>query len=489
MSRVSIIGAGIAGLATAIRLAVKGHRVDVFEKNSGPGGKLSVIRDRGYVFDAGPSLFTQPANLEALFDLAGKDIRAYFRYRSVDIACRYFFEQGKVLNAYTAAPDFAQELASVAGEDPESVLAYLRQSEAVYDKVGTIFLNYSLHKAATWLHPRVLHALGAVGYDHLFRSLDDFNRRRFKSPETVQIFNRFATYNGSNPYRAPGMLSLIPHLEQNQGTFYPEGGMYSIVEAMHRLATDLGVQFHFNTRVERILAGAGRVKGIIADGQEHPAEIVVSNVDVYFTYLRLLGDASRAKQVLRRERSSSALIFYWGIGREFPALHLHNIFFSGDYAREFSHLFGKKRMYEDPTVYINITAKMEPGQAPEGKENWFVMVNAPAWSGRFPDSEVAATRQHVLNKLGRMLDADIEPMIEAEHVLTPEGIERNTDSYMGSLYGTSSNSRFAAFLRHRNQSSYLGGLYFAGGSVHPGGGIPLCMKSAAIVSDMIPEAR
>jgi phytoene dehydrogenase-like protein len=132
---------------------------------------------------------------------------------------------------------------------------------------------------------------------------------------------------------------------------------------------------------------------------------------------------------------------------------------------------------------------MEAGQAPEGKENWFVMVNAPALSGSFPESEVSATRQHVLNKLSRMLDADIEPMIEAEHLLTPEGIERNTDSYMGSLYGTSSNSRFAAFLRHRNQSSHLKGLYFAGGSVHPGGGIPLCMKSAAIVSAMIPDAR
>ena len=488
MPRASIIGAGIAGLATAIRLAVKGYTVDVFEKNPGPGGKLSVIRDRGYLFDAGPSLFTQPANIEELFSLAGRDIGNYFQYRSVDIACRYFFEHGKVLNAYTGASDFARELADVAHEDPEAVLAYLRQSEAVYEKVGTIFLNYSLHKASTWLHRRVLPALGAVGYDHLFRSLDAFNRRRFRSPEAVQIFNRFATYNGSNPYRAPGMLSLIPHLEQNQGTFYPEGGMYSLVDALHRLAMDHGVRFHFDTRVEKILSRRGRVAGVQADGLEHPSEIVVSNVDVYFTYLRLLDDETRAKQVLRRERSSSALIFYWGIAKEFPALHLHNIFFSRDYAREFRHLFELKRMYEDPTVYINITSKMETGQAPPGKENWFVMVNAPAVSGNFPGEAVAATRRNILDKLGRMLETSIEPLIETEHVLTPEGIERNTDSYMGSLYGTSSNSRFAAFLRHRNQSSHLQGLYFAGGSVHPGGGIPLCMKSAAIVSDMVPDA-
>jgi phytoene desaturase len=489
MPSVGIIGSGIGGLATAIRLAIKGYRVEVFEKNATPGGKLSVIVDGAYLFDAGPSLFTQPQNIEELFILAGRDMKEYMRYRSVDIACRYFFEEGKRVNAYTNASMFAAELEKTVGEDPEAVLKYLRRSELVYEKVGTIFLNYSLHKASTWLHRRVLSAMASVGYDHLFRTLDKFNRLRFRTPEAVQIFNRFATYNGSNPYQAPGMLSLIPHLEQNQGTFYPEGGMYQIVEAMYRLALDLGVQFHFSAPVEGISVSERRATGLRWGGREYLFDHVVSNVDAYFTYKHLLQDEARAEQILKRERSSSALIFYWGIAKSFPDLHLHNIFFSKNYPEEFRYIFKEKKMYDDPTIYINITSKMEAGQAPPGRENWFVMLNAPATSGHFPQQMVAESRQRILSKLARMLGEPIEPLIEVEHVLTPEGIQANTDSYMGSLYGTSSNSRFAAFLRHANEAGHIRGLFFTGGSVHPGGGIPLCMKSARIVADMFPDLR
>ena len=488
MSTVSVIGSGIGGMAVAIRLALKGYEVTVFEKNPSPGGKLGLIERKGYRFDTGPSLFTQPQNIEELFHLAGEPMEPYFQYRSLDIACRYFYENGRRVNGYTNRDDFAKELESVAGEDPAAVVRYLEESQKVFEKVGSIFLDHSLHRASTWLHARTFSALRQVGYGHLFQTLDAFNRSRFRTPEAVQLFNRFATYNGSNPFKAPGMLSLIPHLEQNMGTFYPEGGMIRIVEALHALAVKKGVRFRFGSRVERILRKGQRVMGVTVDGQDLPSDLVVSNVDVYFTYRDLLGEPGKAREVLKRERSSSALIFYWGVGRPFPELHLHNIFFSRDYRAEFSHLFESKRMYDDPTVYVNITSKMEEGQAPEGKENWFVMLNAPAGGDRFTEEVVAHARVNTLRKLKRILGTDVEPYIETEDVLTPAGIERNTDSYMGSLYGTSSNSRWAAFLRHANSRSGIPGLYFTGGSVHPGGGIPLCMKSAKIVASMIPEA-
>lgn len=482
----SIIGSGIGGLAVAIRLAVKGYEVTVFEKNDQPGGKLGLMESGGFRFDTGPSLFTQPANIEELFLLAGEPIEEYFTYRPIDISCRYFFESGKVVNAYTRKEAFARELHQVVGEDPDAVTAYLGESERVYETVGSIFLNHSLHKPSTWLHPRIFPAIRQTGIDHLFRTLDGFNKARFRSPEAVQIFNRFATYNGSNPYQAPGMLSLIPHLEQNQGTFYPKGGMISIVHALHRLAIKKGVNFSFQTKVERILHENGRVKGLVANGKMQASDLVVSNVDVYFTCRDLLNDKSMAERVLKRERSSSALIFYWGMGRSFPSLHLHNIFFSKDYPAEFHHLFKLRKMYEDPTVYVNITSKMEDDQAPPGKENWFVMLNAPAGGELFTKETVELSRRQTITKLSRILRTSIEPLIETEAVLTPAGIERNTDSYMGSLYGTSSNSKWSAFLRHPNFMSGIGGLFFTGGSVHPGGGIPLCMKSARIVDEMIP---
>jgi phytoene dehydrogenase-like protein len=223
----------------------------------------------------------------------------------------------------------------------------------------------------------------------------------------------------------------------------------------------------------------------MANGRFIPADAVISNVDAYFTYKKLLGNEQGAKKILRNERSSSALIFYWGMKKEFPALHLHNILFSETYEKEFSCLFKEKKFHDDPTIYINISSKMEKGNAPEGKENWFVMVNAPAMEAADWEMETARVRKHIVKKLNRMLGADIEQDILVEEVLTPQGIQTRTDSYLGSLYGTSSNSKWAAFLRHANFTSTTSGLYFTGGSVHPGGGIPLCLKSAAIVSDLM----
>jgi phytoene desaturase len=480
-----VVGAGIGGIATAIRLAVKGFEVEVHEKNEVAGGKLYLIEKDGFYFDAGPSLFTQPANVEELFSLAGEDIRHYFTYEPVSIACRYFFENGKRLDAFTNPQAFADEMQDAVGEPAEHVLQYLRDAEQVYEKVGTIFLNHSLHQRSTWLHKRVLDALRTVKFPYLFKTLDGFNRSRFVTPEAVQVFNRFATYNGSNPFSAPGMLSLIPHLEQNQGTYYPHGGMINIPNALIALAEKKGVRFVLNSHVEQIVTAKGSATGIIANGNFIPADRVISNVDAYFTYKKLLADEEGARKILRNERSSSALIFYWGMKREFPSLHLHNILFSASYEKEFDCLFNEKKFHEDPTIYINISSKMEKGHAPEGKENWFVMVNAPAMEGADWEMETARVKKNIVMKLNRMLGADIEHDILVEEVLTPGGIQARTDSYLGSLYGTSSNSKWAAFLRHANFTSKTSGLYFTGGSVHPGGGIPLCLKSAAIVSDLI----
>jgi phytoene desaturase len=265
--------------------------------------------------------------------------------------------------------------------------------------------------------------------------------------------------------------------------------MISIVDALYKLAIKKGVRFQFGAKVEKILAEKGVVEGLMVDGRKYPTRLVISNVDVYYTYLNLLGNQAAATRVLRRERSSSALIFYWGIAKEFSSLHLHNIFFSKDYPAEFRHLFEYKKLFSDPTVYINITSKMEPEQAPPGKENWFVMFNVPAGTDLFTEETIRQARTNILNKLSRIMGIDIESHIETEDILTPAGIESKTDSFMGSLYGTSSNSKWAAFLRHPNFSSHVRGLYFTGGSVHPGGGIPLCIKSAKIVSELIRDSH
>lgn len=487
-SKAIVIGAGIAGLAGAIRLALQGYDVTVYEKNSYPGGKLSAFEKGGFLFDSGPSLFTQPGNLEELFQLANEPMASYFSYHQLPISCHYFYEDGTQVLAYADKDLFAKELTQKLGESENSLKGYLQRSKEVYDHIGNIFLNYSLHRFKKIRKAPIWKAIRTVKWPLLFKSLNGVNKSWFKNPKTIQLFNRYATYNGSNPYKAPGMLSLIPHLEHNEGSFYPKGGMISITNALFALAKKKGVHFEFNSPVERIIHADYKVQGVVVNGENKIAGTVISNMDVYFTYKHLLSDAEKAKKILRQERSSSAMIFYWGVNHRFDELGLHNIFFTEDYHKEFDHLFRLKTVYDDPTVYINITSKCESGiQAPIGKENWFLMVNVPANSGQDWNAIQAQCRQAIIQKLNRILKTDLESLIEVEEILDPVLIESKTASYMGSLYGTSSNSKMAAFMRHPNFNRSLEGLYFVGGSVHPGGGIPLCLKSAKIMSELVQD--
>ncbi len=483
-----IIGSGIAGIATAIRLAVKNYDVTVFEKNSYPGGKINILKKGGYTFDTGPSLFVQPVNIEDLFELAGEDIHAFFNYRPINIACKYFYEDGTVINAYTDKEKFAEELFEKTGEPQQNTISYLNESANIYSHIGNIFLNHSLHKRSTLRRAKIANALLNTKHSYLFSTLHKTNAKKFAKPHVVQLFNRYATYSGSNPYHAPGMLKLIPHIEYSEGVFYPEGGMIAIVNALYKLAEKKGVRFKFNTNVERIIENQKEVKGIVVNDENLFCDLVVSNADVYFTYSRLLNDERYSKKILKQERSSSALIFYWGIKKEFPLLELHNIFFTKDYKKEFDSIFKLKNIYSDPTIYINITSKCEPGvHAPVRKENWFVMVNVASDVRMSEEDFIRSYRQNILSKLSRILNEDIEGLIEMEEVLHPKMIEELTSSYLGALYGTSSNSKRAAFFRHPNFSKNIKHLYFTGGSVHPGGGIPLCLKSAKITTDIIEE--
>ena len=485
-----VIGSGIAGLAASIRLVAKGYEVHVYEKSDKPGGKLGFFSEKGYQFDTGPSLFTQPHQLEALLALVGEKFSDYFTYHKMPVSCHYFYEDGTFIEAFADPDLFAKEAHEKTGEPVSSIKNYLAASEKLYTRIGQVFLNYSLHKISTLFKIPLFSALGAFKLPYITRSMHKHNVRSFKSKKLVQLFNRYATYNGSNPYVAPSMLTLIAHLEHNEGSFYPSGGMISITNTLVAVAKKIGVQFYFNSPVQKITTHNNQVVGVVVNDTAVDADIVVSNADVYFTYLNLLEAPSKAQKILEQERSSSALIFYWGIKKEFPQLSLHNIFFTENYEAEFAHLFDVKIPFSDPTVYVNITSVCEPGiQAPAGKQNWFVMVNVPANTGQDWAAITASVKKEVLAKLERMLGEPIEPLIETEKILDPLLIEANTASYQGSLYGTSSNAPMAAFLRHPNFSKQYNGLYFVGGSVHPGGGIPLCLKSAEIMSNLVANDR
>jgi phytoene desaturase len=347
-----------------------------------------------------------------------------------------------------------------------------------------MFLSHPLRRK-TFLNSAIIQALTTSRWKYLFHTLDKLNTTSFTKPHTIQLFNRYATYSGSSPYKAPAMLSLIPHIEFNEGVFYPKGGMINISRALHKLAIKKGVQFYFDMPVQRIIFHEGEVRGVVVNNENIYADVVVSNADVYTTYKHLLRKETKAASLLKSERSSGAIVFYWGINKEFPQLELHNIFFTKNYKAEFDHIFRRKILYNDPTVYVNITSKCEPQHAPAGKENWFVMINAPANFGQNWHILKQQCRTNIINKLNHILQTDIGPLIVEEETLDPISLESKTGSFMGAIYGTSSNTKRATFLRHPNFSKHTRRLYFTGGTVHPGGGIPLCLRSAKIVSELI----
>ena len=480
-----VIGAGVAGLSVAIHLQNAGFKVEIFESNDYPGGKLTDFSNKGYRFDMGPSLFTMPQLGEELFSISKKNIKDYFSYKKKETACHYFFKDGTKFEAKSDVHKFAETAEKTFNVDKDQLLHYFDRSKKKYELTSSLFLEKSLHKFSTYFTKKTVKAIFNINSLNINSTLHDYNAKSFDDSRLVQLFDRFATYNGSSPYQTPGIMSMIPHLEQHYGTFFPTGGMRSITQSIYQLALDLGVKFHFNFRVDEIHVKDKKAIGISSNDKDFFSDIVISNSDVVPTYRTLLKNQKSPEKTLKQPRSSSALIFYWGIRKEFPSLDLHNIFFSEDYKKEFQHIFNKYQVHNDPTVYVNITSKENKSDAPKGCENWFVMVNVPSNTGQDWDTIINNVRSNILKKLSTILSVNIEDLIEFETVLDPRLIEAKTNSYQGALYGASSNNKFAAFLRHPNFSQQISNLYFCGGSVHPGGGIPLCLLSGKIVSDLI----
>lgn len=479
-----VVGSGIAGLASALRLSAKGYKVQVFEANPYLGGKLTHLTLGSYRFDAGPSLFTMPHFVEELFLLFNKNPHDYFTYHTCDTACHYFFDDGTFIPFYVNLEKTIESVENNLKINGDPLKKHFKKSKFIYDKTYKVFLENSLHKAKTYLNKEIISSILALPSLSIFKTMNEANEKALNHPKLVQIFNRYATYNGSNPYQAPGILNIIPHLEHGIGSFFPTKGMHSITTSLVKLAEEMGVKFHTNARVDEILIENKKVLGIMSNGKIHKSDIVFCNSDIKPAYKNLLPASRKPKKTLAQEPSSSAMIFYWGIKKHFPKLDLHNIFFTKDYKQEFDAIFCNSTVCDDPTVYIHISSKIVKEDAPTNGENWFVMVNVPYNSGQDWERLRMRIRKDVLAKLSKQLGENIEELIEEEDYLDPILIEQRTSSFGGALYGASSNDRMAAFFRHPNFSN-IEGLFFVGGSVHPGGGIPLCLLSAKIATNLL----
>lgn len=484
---IAIIGAGLGGLAASIYLARAGARVTVYEQNPYPGGKAGVIEENGFRFDTGPSLLTMPFVLENIFTHAGKKIQDYLTLGKLQKLCRYFYPDGTVLNAFSDPDRFADEIDRFSEDSRHQVIRYLDYCKRIYDRTANLFLFSDFRQLKNIFNLPALKTLLHIHQIDPFRTMHSANASFFTDPKIIQLFDRYATYNGSDPYQVPATLNIIQHVEYNLGGYIVEEGIHRIPAALTEVARELGVSFHFETKVEKIRHKKGIVTGIATGDTTTDYDCIISNTDAGFTYTQLLDDkkSKDARRYFKQEPSSSALVFYWGINGRPEELETHNIFFSKNYETEFNDIFEHRRCPNDPTVYVYISSRFQKTDAPAGHENWFVMINTPYNSGQDWKIETRRMRKIIIEKLSSRLQKDIANVIVFEKVLTPVTIERETGSLYGSLYGISSNSRFAAFLRQRNESSDWRGLYFCGGSAHPGGGMPLVMLSGKIAAEKI----
>lgn len=479
-----IIGAGLAGIAAALRLRRLGHDVTVLERSSDYGGKLGTFDWNGFRWDRGPSLFTEPQLVDELFSLYGKDPRAYFNYAPSETACTYFFPDSDPVTFYTDRERLKTELSERFGiESAKKTIGYIDESRSTYQRIGTFFTDHPQPTVKDIFRGELL-----VRYPHFLsakmrRTLHRYNETKLADPRLVQLFDRFGTYNGSDPFRMSGLYSMIPHLEHNDGTYFPEKGMRSIVDALYLLAVENGVGFRFGQQIWSAVLTENLGYHIETNGETLQADTLVCAIDHLPFYKQILKDNRLHDKYARQERSSSALVFYWAVDRVFP-LGLHSIFFSSDYKKEFEAIFGSRTLPSEPTIYVHISATANPDDAPEGCQNWFVMINTP--SGIVPDaSQTEALRTFILDRIGRQLGISLREHILFEQTWNARGIEEDTGSAAGALYGAASNGKLAALKRHGNKSAFYPNLYFCGGTVHPGGGIPLVLRSARIVEQLI----
>ncbi len=480
---IAIVGSGIGGMAAAIRLAVRGHDVTVFEQSDRPGGMIQQKEWEGYRWDTAAPGLIMPEILEELFLLAGEEMKVSVRCSQLDITSRYFYTDGMVLDAYGDVDSFAKEVQQKTGEPAGKVHRYLNRLRKRYDRTRKVLMRYNVTLKEVLLFPSLIWAYLLAVVNDYFYTAHGVNRRSFKSKHLVQLFDLLASSQGGNPYRTPSTSNFNAHFVHNLGVYYPEKGMYIITKELYQLALQIGVNFRFNEKIKTIEFKNRTVKGILTTESFYKSDIVISDADIHLFYKDLLPE-HLPKRYLKQELSSSALMFYWAVDKKFSELSFRNILFSPNPKKEYKCLM-EGRVNEHPTIQLNISAKVAERDAPPACENWTIMVPVPVNKGQAWETEANVIRKHVIARINETLNTDIRNHIKKEFISDPISIEKNYAAYKGNIFGSNNNRRLSIFRRHPNFANHIHGLYFVGRTVHPGGGIPMSIASAMYVDHHI----
>lgn len=488
--KILVIGGGLGGLSAAISLRAQGHQVTLLEKNSHLGGKLNILRKEGYSFDMGPSIFSLPQYFDELFARAGKKRQDYFTLQRVSPYWRNFFEDGTVVDLYQEDELMRKELDKLAPQAWEQYLAFKKYAEKNLDIVERGYFRAGLD--TLWQMIR-FYGLGTLMFRlDSIHTMDSSVRRFFSEPHLIDIFDYFIKYVGSSALRAPGFMNLMPAIHTRHDLWYVEGGMFNLSHALEKLAREIGIEIHTDCEVKEITHHNSLVTGVrFQDGSERQADRVVCNMEAIPAYRNLLHESETFLRPLEKrfEPACSGLVIHLGTKRIYPQLAHHNFVYSNDQRKHFQTVFEKRQLPSDPTLYVVAPTRTDASQAPAGKDNIKILPHIPHLNDQhtYTQDDYLQLRDRCIAKLERIGLTDLSKNIEVEHVWTPYDIQAQYHSNRGSIYGVVSDRDLNRGFKFPKRSSKYNKLYFVGGSVNPGGGMPMVVLCGQKVADAIAE--
>lgn len=484
VKKVVIIGAGVGGLATACILGQAGYDVEVYEKNSQPGGRAGSFEAQGFRFDTGPSWYLMPDVFEHFFNLLGEDANQLLKLKRLNPSYRVFFKD-KLFGAMDIVGNIDQDGETMESIEPgakNKLRAYLEKGSYQYKLAMNEFLYKNYDSVLDFFSFQML----AQGLRmNVFSSMQSYVAKYFSSAEVQKIMQYPLVFLGASPKNAPALYSLMSHVDFNQGVFYPDGGMFKITEAMVKLAKARKVKIFLDSPVKSIVVKNSNVKGVILEnGQKIESDVVISNADIAYTEKSLLSPANRSysdKYWRKRVIAPSALLMYLGVKKQYSNLKHHNLVFSKDWDENFKSLFESYVWPKDPSFYVCNPNKTDPTVAPKDHENLFVLVPLPPTT-KYTDEELEQYSDWILSTMERAMHLDgLKDNIVYKKLFCAKDFESQFNSYQGTALGLAHTLRQTAVFRPSNKSKKVSGLYYVGANTVPGIGLPMCLISAELV--------
>jgi phytoene desaturase len=484
-----VIGAGIGGIATAAKLAQQGYRVNVFEKNEIPGGRCGKMEMEGHHFDTGPTLFLMPGLYRDAFANLGERLEDHLELCRVDPTYQIHFADGLDLTLTNDLQVMQTQLEAIEPGSYRQYLRYLQEGYYHYNASLDPVVKRDFRQPLDFFNPQNLVLM--LRLKALTKHYKNIGRY-FKDERLKFAFIFQNLYMGVHPYQAPALFSLLQHTEFSDGVWFPVGGMNSIIQALVRIAKKNGVHFHYKAPVDRIKIHNDRATGVILkDGRQMDADVVVANADLPYVYRELLPKDGKAQRLSRKKHGCSALVFYWGLDKQYPQLSTHNLFMADDIRGGFDMIFDDLSLSDKPSFYVHAPVRVDPSLAPEGHDTLTVAIPVPHLDEENPqdwETLKIQSRQYILQRFQKMGISDLGEHLKFEICYSPKDWQKRYNLTKGSAHGLSHEILQMGYLRPKNQHARYQNLYFVGASTHPGTGLPSVLVSAKHVSDRILES-